>query len=371
MNKNKILKMALAAAIAIPAILFPVQAEAAVTNPFPDVSKNSPYYEIVHEMRDRNIISGYENGEFRPTEVISRKHAAALVNRATKLPARKPFVPFEDVSTKNAFFNDIKKLQQAGIFEPDAKGNFNPNTPITRAEMAKVLTIAFNLKVKVELDFMDVPKNHPANKYVRALYSNGITTGDFGYFNPDKPVTRVHYAVFLHRLLHMNNPIDPAAPAMRLPGHFAGISAQRLEESSMTMAQTMLSMLGQKVTRYSADQLITDKLEHGWAEVNSYSAGHSAGQMAKENILYLKRFVKKDSRLEEILDKWLQGDFSQVKDDYFYLRLTSDAEYGNCDVCEDHSSIHIRTKRAEEHFVRTLYGEEGLQRHREQWSITE
>jgi hypothetical protein len=66
-------------------------------------------------------------------------------------------------------------------------------------------------------------------------------------------------------------------------------------------------------------------------------------------------------------DKWLQRDFSQVKDDYFYLRLNSDPDYGNCIVCEDHSSIHIRTQKAEEHFVVTIYGEEGLKLHKEQW----
>ena len=365
--KNKVLKMIVAASIAISVAVIPGQAEAAVKDPFKDVSKNNPYYEMVHEMRDKRIISGYENGEFRPTESISRKHAAALVNRATKLKAVEPFVPFKDVSPKNAFFNDIKKLQQAGIFEPDAKGNLYPNQPITRAEMAKVLTIAYDLKVKVDLDFLDVPKTHPASKYIKALYSNGITTGDYGHYNPDKPVTRVHYAVFLHRVLHMNDPIDPSAPALRLPGHFAGVPAHELESSSMWLAATMLGMLEQKVTRQPADYLITDKLEHGWAEVNSYYAGHSSGQFAKENILYLKRFVEKDSKLEAILDKWLQGDFSELKDDYFDLRRMSDSDYGNCDVCEGHSDIHIRTQKAEEYFVLTLYGEEGLQRHREQW----
>lgn len=357
----------MAAAVVVPAIVLPMQVEASVENPFKDVSTNSAYYEIVHEMRDRGIISGYENGEFRPTEVITRKHAAALVNRATKLKATKPFVPFKDVSTKNAFFNDVKKLQQAGIFEPDSKGNLYPNKPITRAEMAKVLSIAFDLKVKVELDFMDVRKSHPENKYIRALYSNGITTGDFGFYNPEKPVTRVHYAVFLHRLLHMNDPIDTSGPVQPLPGQFAGMTEQELENHSDTFAATMLGMLRQKVTRYPADYLMTDVIENGWAEVNSYTAGHRLGQMAKENILYLKRFVEKDSKEEAILDKWLQGDFSQVKDDYFYLRSQSDSDYGNCDVCEGHSDIHIRTQRAEEHFVRTLYGEEGLKRHQEQW----
>ena len=52
----------------------------------------------------------------------------------------------------------------------------------------------------------------------------------------------------------------------------------------------------------------------------------------------------------------LQGDFSELKDDYFDLRRMSDSEYGNCDVCEGHSDIHIRTQKAEEHFVLTLYG---------------
>ena len=165
----------------------------------------------------------------------------------------------------------------------------------------------------------------------------------------------------------MNDPIDPSELVQPLPRQFAGITEQELESHSDTFAATMLGMLRQKVTRYPADYLITDVIGNGWAEVNSYNAGHRLGQMAKENILYLKRFVEKDSKEEAILDKWLQGDFSQVKDDYFYLRSQSDSDYGNCDICEGHSDIHIRTQRAEEHFVRTLYGEEGLQRHREQW----
>ena len=49
------------------------------------------------------------------------------------------------------------------------------------------------------------------------------------------------------------------------------------------------------------------------------------------------------------------------------MRLMGDPEDGNCDECVGHSDIHIRTQKAEEQFVLTLYGEEGLQRHREQW----
>ena len=366
MNKNKLFHLILAATVAVPTILVPIQAEAEVVSPFKDVSKNSPYPEIIHEMRDQQIISGYANGEFRPSEVISRKHAAALVNRTVKLPVVEKFVPFKDVSAKNTFFYDIKKLQQAGIFEPDAKGNFYPNQPITRAEMAKVLTAAFDLKVKVDLDFADVPRTHPASKYIKVLYSNGITTGDFATFSPDRPVTRVHYAVFLHRLLHMNDAVDPNEPAQKIRGQFARITAEELVEPDL-MAMAMLGMLAQKMTHDPSDYLITEPAKDGGIIVKGYMAGHTHGQMAKENILYLKRFVKSGSELEAILDGWLEGDFSKIKEEFFTLKAIGDPDFFNCAVCEQKFAINTRTKRAEEHFVRALYGEEGLQRHRTQW----
>lgn len=186
---------------------------------FKDVPKTNQYYLPITEMTKQGIISGYEDGTFRPNEAITRKHAAALVSRAkgNKLPQTVKFVKFNDVSEKNAAFEDIKKLQQAGIFTPDAKGNFNPNQVVTRAEMAKILTIAFRLEVKANYDFPDVPASHPENKYVRALYSNGITKGDNGKFLPNNSVTRGHYAAFMYRVMNLDTgvvvkPIDPVKP---------------------------------------------------------------------------------------------------------------------------------------------------------------
>ena len=209
MNPIKVIVSALALTIMFSAIIFPLQADAAEPKSFADVSINNVYYDIIHDMRNQNIISGYEDGTFRPSEVITRKHAAALINRARDLQAVKPFVKFNDVSEQNAYFNDIKKLQTAGIFEADSKGNFYPNQPITRAEMAKVLALAFKLEAKAFYDFPDVPSSHSANPYVRAIYSNGITTGDNGYFNPNGSLTRAHYAVFMYRALHVDTNYVP------------------------------------------------------------------------------------------------------------------------------------------------------------------
>ena len=136
-------------------------------------------------------------------------------------------------------------------------------------------------------------------------------------YNPDQPVTRVHYAVFLHRLLHIDDPIEPAEPAQPIPRQFARISEQGLESQYRWRLRNDARNASQKVTTVSSRLFDNGCVENRRAEVNSYHAGHTLGQMAKENILYLKRFVEKDSKQEAILDRWLQGDFSQVEEDYF------------------------------------------------------
>ena len=49
-------------------------------------------------------------------------------------------------------------MQQAGLFE-GIDGNFQPTTNMTRAQMAKVLVLAFNLTSSNKDTFKDVPKH--------------------------------------------------------------------------------------------------------------------------------------------------------------------------------------------------------------------
>ena len=50
--------------------------------------------------------------------------------------------------------------------------------------------------------FGDVPTNHPFFKFVEALYASGITAGcGGGNFCPDAPLTRGQMAVFLSAAL--------------------------------------------------------------------------------------------------------------------------------------------------------------------------
>ena len=310
-------------------------------------------------MYNLGYISGYPDGTFKPAENISRKHVAALLSRVLPLEPVRQTKEFKDVPKTHPHHDSIQKVQRAGIIDGDENGNFNPEASLTRVQMAKIIDLAFDLTVKSNIDFPDVPPSHWGNKHVRALYSNRITTGDEGYFKPNDKVTRAQYTVFLHRSLNLGNEDQLA---QKLQGQFSDISDKTLETSFDEGINMMLSMIGQKITYGDPDHLITD----GEVSAATTLGTRRQAQMAHENILYLKLFVEKDSEFEKILDRWLEGDFSEAKNDFFTL-LAQDADNMAGDNWNDPSRISIVTKEAEEHYVLKIYGEEALKRHKEQY----
>lgn len=206
--------MSLVAAMAVPAMVVPFtqMAEASAVQ-FKDISKTSPYYTAVTEMVGQGIIFGYTDGTYKPQAEITRVQVAMLLSRALSLDPVREAKDFKDVPKTYKHYDAIRKVQQAGIIDGGSDGKFNPEAKLTRGQMAKILAIGFNLEVKADFDFPDVPESHWANKYVRALYSNGITVGNNGKFEPSESVTRGQYAMFLHRLMN----VDPDFEAKPIP----------------------------------------------------------------------------------------------------------------------------------------------------------
>ncbi|ARF15029.1 C40 family peptidase [Sporosarcina ureae] len=83
---------------------------------------------------------------------------------------------FKDVDESNPHYKAISAVAEANIFSGDA-GNFNPNKELTRAQMAKVLVSAFELRGSAIANFSDVPNGHWATEYINILFYHEITTG--------------------------------------------------------------------------------------------------------------------------------------------------------------------------------------------------
>ena len=184
-----------------------IQSNEASAKEFNDVPKTHPNYTAIQEMQQAGYINGYPDGNFLPNEPVSRKHVASLLDQVLKLP--KPATDklvFVDVQKNHPYYKPIMKLYNEGIVSGGLDGEFNPNASITRIQMAKMLDIGFDFNMMKSSQFEDLNMFHWGYLHASALYSNGVTKGDFGNFHPNQSVTRAHYAEFLHRAMKVENP---------------------------------------------------------------------------------------------------------------------------------------------------------------------
>ena len=204
--KSNLFLAALATAVAIPAVVAPIQTEAA-TKTFTDVPKSYVYYDVIMDMTSKSLINGYPDGTFKPNQSISRQHAAVLVDKAMnykglKLPTNNVQYKPLDLPTTHIYYSQMKALLNAGILSEDGVGKVYPQKNLPRGAMAKILSIAFNLKATKENPFTDTDGQY--DQYISALYSNGLTTGyPDGTFKPNETLNRAHYSVFLNRAMNL------------------------------------------------------------------------------------------------------------------------------------------------------------------------
>lgn len=116
-------------------------------------------------------------------------------------------VDFADVAPTSPFRNDIDTLARHGISSGCGGGNYCPDSPVTRAQMA-----VFLLKAKHDPNFVpppaggifsDVPPSSFAADWIEELHAEGITAGcGGGNYCPGAPVTRAQMAVLLLKTEH-------------------------------------------------------------------------------------------------------------------------------------------------------------------------
>ena len=128
----------------------------------------------------------------------SRGEVAVQLAKSLGLDTSDKKSPFSDVKSSSKYAGAVTALEKEGIFT-GSNGKFNPNKPLTRGQLAKVLVEAYDLeKGSLNKSFSDVSKSHWAYDYVNILASTKITagTGD-GKFGVKNNVTLKQLAAFI------------------------------------------------------------------------------------------------------------------------------------------------------------------------------
>lgn len=180
----------------------PLSGTAASKQLFKDVPPTKHFAQAVNELAERNIIGGYPDGTFKPSNSITRGQAAAIIAKMIKLDTDQVKNPnFKDVSTSNGYYKAIAAMAEKGIIGGYADGRFGPNDPIKRGQMASILVKAFDLPRQYgENPFKDIGWGSNSSHYenILIIYHLGITTGTTSNtFSPNQPITRGQAAKML------------------------------------------------------------------------------------------------------------------------------------------------------------------------------
>ncbi|KDR94664.1 Chitodextrinase [Peptoclostridium litorale DSM 5388] len=91
------------------------------------------------------ILSGYEDGTVRPDEKITRAEMAVMISRATGEDSDGKSVNFKDEGIiPNWAKSGVEKAAKQGLMKGDPNMNFNPGSSTTRAQAATVIYRLFN-----------------------------------------------------------------------------------------------------------------------------------------------------------------------------------------------------------------------------------
>jgi hypothetical protein len=112
-----------------------------VVVPFPDVTGNHPFNEVITWLAEQGIAGGYDDGTYRPAAPVSRGAMAAFVHRfAGDEPVSLPTTAsFGDVPLGHPFVEDVEWLVAEGIASGYDDGTYRPAAPVSRAAMAAFL----------------------------------------------------------------------------------------------------------------------------------------------------------------------------------------------------------------------------------------
>ncbi len=164
---------------------------------FTDVNEGDWFYANVMRAVELGILKGKGEGIFAPYDNITRRDFAIMLAQSLgNSNDGEATSPFKDVADNDYGVVSIAYLYEKGIVTGDDKGNFNPDSNITRQEAAIMLAKAFEATgTTSDLFTDDASIASWAKSFVYAAKAAGLMNGDTnGAFRPTSTITRAEAA---------------------------------------------------------------------------------------------------------------------------------------------------------------------------------
>ncbi len=185
---------------------------------FQDLPTNFWARPFIEEMVQRDLIAGFPNQEFRPTQPMTRAEFAAIVSAAfgqnygPQLPQASQ--PFEDVPSDLWAAPAIATVVETGFLSGYPDNRFQPQQPLSRVEALVALSTGLGLRAEEAtedilrttfIDAIEIPSY--ARDAIAAATEAGLVVNhpDPKAFNPNQPATRADVSAFVYQALVLQN----------------------------------------------------------------------------------------------------------------------------------------------------------------------
>lgn len=203
----------------------PVTVKEATATPTPVPTVKPTDAPVINTEYTKPYASGYDDGSFLPNNNITRGELAAMIARLSygdDLPDGMYQASFPDVDSDAWFNKYIGYLEDKNVLSGYEDGTFRPMDTITRGEISAVIARAqrYDL-ISYNGIFTDVTENDWAKDYIETLADKNIVSGyEDGTFGPYSPLTRAEAVAIINRVLVESTPIVTFTPN-DIAGHWA------------------------------------------------------------------------------------------------------------------------------------------------------
>jgi hypothetical protein len=161
---------------------------------FTDVLPTDYFYEPVRYLYCNGVISGYSDNTFRPYSNTTRGQMVKIIVLAFGYAIYTPTTPtFTDVPADHPFYAFVETAATNSIVSGYDDGTFRPYNNVTRGQLSKITVVGANwpLLNPETPSFTDVPRTDPFYVFIETAYDREIISGyDDNTFRPYNDATR-------------------------------------------------------------------------------------------------------------------------------------------------------------------------------------
>ncbi len=153
---------------------------------------------VIDKWSGAGVVNGYSDGTFHPDSNITRAELAKVISTARKYTAEAD-INFSDVADGDWYVSDLKKCVAQGVIGGYEDNTFRPDNEVTREEAAAMFQRAYQVNSHGLITFADSDQISAwATTAISAMVGTGIINGyEDNTFRPAASITRAEVVKIL------------------------------------------------------------------------------------------------------------------------------------------------------------------------------